>query len=228
MTCVSASGKTWKGMMMDKWTALFAVPALLYVVIPSYFGEKGYLVKMSPILVLLMTVLAKSKRIGNFECVLLVCGLWLSSLGDVALALEDNFLQGLIYFRAAHFFYMLLFGRGLEFRWGVAIVASSIAVVSIVLMYPKLSSDSSLFLPVVSYTLVITGMLFTSACGTKHCRTLGILGAGLFAISDFLISVNKFMVPFPYHQVFIHTIYYSGQFFIAHSILASSSSKKNN
>lgn len=82
------------------------------------------------------------------------------------------------------------------------------------ILFPGLGDMS---IPVMIYLCIIVFMGICAAAG-GHNHHYAITGAALFIFSDSLIAINKFMTQIPFHNLFIMTAYYSGQWFIANGM----------
>ena len=79
-----------------------------------------------------------------------------------------------------------------------------------VLLFPRLGD---MLIPVAAYLFIILAMGISAALGTAN-RTLVIVGALLFILSDSLIAINRFLTPVPLAGFLIMITYYLAQFFI--------------
>ena len=153
----------------------------------------------------------------------LTLALVLSALGDFFLALKDQqrfFVPGLASFLAAHVAYVVDF-IPLAAMPGVAslaIIALTVASAGVFLVRiaPNLGK---LKLPVFAYFAVIMTMVATALSIREASWMLG-AGAILFALSDSLIAVRKFMRPFPGVNEAVWITYCAAQFMIAAALLA--------
>jgi uncharacterized membrane protein YhhN len=160
---------------------------------------------------------------------LILLALIFSWLGDVLLLIEKSsradsflFVYGLASFLIAHLFYIVYFWRirrcnisEPEFNpvpiAGVLIYAGAFYF----LIYDFLSF---LKIPVLLYCLIISLMLITSFRAFDLRRSsygkLCIAGTVLFALSDSILAVDRFVVPLPLGGVFVILTYAVGQFLI--------------
>ena len=161
---------------------------------------------------------------------LLGSALALSSLGDFLLGVrrignldeESLFLLGLGTFLIAHLIYIGLFRKflilvwwkpGPARVWGVLAIMVGLASVLGILGH----SLGSMFIPVVVYSLVLSGMgigAMLADLGTP----LAAFGALLFIASDAMIAINKFRGPFPGNEQLIWITYYAAQFLILRGV----------
>lgn len=176
--------------------ALSALLAIAYGAFGSslYDGAPPYVVgtifKASGIVILaLVALLARSR--------LLAAGFLFGALGDALLAWRpDTFLAGAIAFLIGHLFYIALFlrtGVGARALFQPMRVIAMIAVVAfaIAMTLRLVPSESSLFIPLGVYTLVLTFMTVTSFT-LPAARWLAMAGAVLFLISDGFVAANMF------------------------------------
>lgn len=152
----------------------------------------------------------------------LAAALALSALGDFFLALKDQsrfFVPGLAAFLVAHVAYLIAFLPHASVPGIGAIVAILVTVVAagllIVRIAPKLGR---LRVPVFAYFAVIMAMV---AAALSIREASWILGAGaiVFAFSDSLIAVRKFLSPFPRIHEAVWITYIAAQFMIAAGFL---------
>lgn len=153
----------------------------------------------------------------------LALALALSALGDFFLALKDQqrfFVPGLASFLAAHIAYVAVFipHTAMPNAAALAIIVATIAAAGLFLIRiaPNLGK---LKLPVFAYFAVIMAMVATALSIPNASWLLG-AGAILFALSDSLIAVRKFMRPVSGINEAVWVTYCAAQFMIAAALLA--------
>ena len=149
----------------------------------------------------------------------LALGLALSALGDVAMQRPGGFLPGLVCFLLAHLAYTtgfwrgrsaLLAGRALPFMLFAGLMGSWILPVS-----------GGMAIPVGVYILAISTMMWRASvlvgAPTFHplVGRIAVGGAILFAASDSLIAIHRFVAPLLWSNVPIMLLYWLGQSGIA-------------
>ncbi len=147
---------------------------------------------------------------------LLLGGLALSMVGDVALVSERGFLAGLVAFAGAHLFYSGAF-LSTGTRWVSIIPTALIATIAFVAVKrwligrvpPKLRG------PVVAYMAIITLMLVTAAGST---RLVLYAGAALFYLSDLAVARNRFIAAGFENKLIGLPLYYAGQLLLASAV----------
>lgn len=129
---------------------------------------------------------------------LLVAGLALSALGDLALsrAGERAFLAGLVGFALAHVAYVALFllvpgHAGLSGLAAHPVAAAALVALALSTELWLSPHTGDLRWPVRLYVLLITGMGL-AALGLPAARSLAVLGAAFFVLSDLILSVQLF------------------------------------
>ncbi|PKQ05234.1 MAG: hypothetical protein CVT72_10175 [Alphaproteobacteria bacterium HGW-Alphaproteobacteria-11] len=155
---------------------------------------------------------------------LLAAAFFLSSAGDLFLAMKDNprnFTRGLLAFLAAHLFYLAIMVPLASRPDGlVANAASLVTGVGALALYfwlrPNLGKNQ---LPVGVYLVTILFMALAALAIPAAQPWLG-LGAVLFVISDGVIAADKFGRPIPYRGLIVWTTYYGGQALMALSLMA--------
>lgn len=153
----------------------------------------------------------------------LVAALALSALGDFFLALKDQqrfFVVGLAAFLAAHLAYIAAFLPYAVMPQGWSLAAVIVALVAagafLVVLVPRLGN---MLMPVVAYFIVIMTMV-TAALAIPGALWLLGAGAVLFAVSDSLIAVRKFIDPFKGSHAAIWVTYVAAQFLLTFAFLA--------
>lgn len=153
----------------------------------------------------------------------LTLALVLSALGDLLLALKDQrrfFVPGLGSFLAAHVAYVAIFLPHTVVPDGgvLIIIALSIAAsgVFVATLAPKLGK---LKLPVFAYFAVIMTMV-AAAWSIREASWLLGAGALVFALSDSMIALRKFMQPFPGINQAVWITYCAAQFMLTAALLA--------
>jgi len=154
----------------------------------------------------------------------LVAGLAFSTLGDIFLSLDRDrmFLQGLGSFLLGHIAYVMAFVSfiALPFDPYVYDLASAALVLlfggaAYVWLFPGLGKMA---LPVFAYVLVIASMA-VAAIFADLSSSWVVIGAILFMISDLMIAIEKFKVPFPAAGQAIWASYYCAQWLIGLGLL---------
>jgi len=146
----------------------------------------------------------------------------LSALGDLFLALKDQsrfFLYGLGTFLAAHVAYLAAFLPHTEVPQGMALIdiiaTLAAAGAFLAVLIPRLGKMK---LPVIAYFAVIMAMTAAAWSIPGASWMLG-TGAVIFAISDSLIAVRKFLSPFPGINIAVWTTYVAAQFMMTAAFL---------
>ncbi|MFM9865543.1 MAG: lysoplasmalogenase family protein [Micropepsaceae bacterium] len=157
-----------------------------------------------------------------FALLLLALALALSALGDFFLALKDQsrfFVPGLASFLAAHVAYLIAFLPYAGNPSGAAIagIVAALAAAGLLLasIAPKLGR---LRIPVFTYFAVIMAMVAAALSIREASWILG-AGAVVFAVSDSLIAVRKFLNPFPFINEAVWITYIAAQFMIVAGFL---------
>ncbi|WP_222842166.1 lysoplasmalogenase [Endozoicomonas montiporae] len=182
-------------------------------------GYAGAGIKALPIVLLIL--LAFRQLTGVWRNAMLAALLF-SAGGDVLLALDggsgDLFIAGLGSFLIAQLTYAGLFWThrvsGTR-RIGLAIFAFVFISVAGMVVVPYTGDMQA---PVMAYILAIGAMLMGAALCDRPVNRL-FLGALLFAVSDLVIAVNKFIMPFAWAGVVIMVTYYMAQYFIVMGVL---------
>lgn len=154
-------------------------------------------------------------------------GLILSGIGDVCLIWpEPHFITGMIAFGIAHLWYIRAFMHQSQLRLLKAIPFCLFTLFGAALLYPGLTGILVPAVPI--YVGLVCAMGWRAFARVEildgdwtWTRLFACIGAILFILSDFLIGVDKFVVPVPAARAIIMTLYYAGQAFIAMSTVDS-------
>ncbi len=173
-------------------------------------------------LVLIIAVAALGQASGPAFKLRVLAGLALSLAGDIFMMLErKRFVEGLVAFLLAHLFYISAFLSVMRPRadlWTLLplfIFASGMLTV----LFPHLGR---LKVPVAFYIVVITVLAglaiqrYVDLGGAPAFRAF--LAALLFAASDSVLAVNRFVRPVPEAQKIILGTYFAAQLLFALSV----------
>ena len=160
--------------------------------------------------------------LGAPGVIALTLALSLSALGDYFLALENQsrfFVPGLSAFLAAHIAYLIAFlpHTGTPGWLALAAIAGAMLAAGnlLIAIAPKLGR---LRLPVFAYFTVIMAMVAAALSIKAGPWYLG-AGAVVFALSDSLIAVRKFLNPFPLINEAVWITYIAAQFMMTAGLL---------
>jgi len=172
-------------------------------------------------MILIMALMGCDTEQWNFYAWLILAGLLISTLGDIFLMLpDDRFLEGLLSFLIAHFFYLGAF----YIRGGVSVTPEfliPLLVYTLAMMVMILPRAGSLKIPVAFYVTVLFLMgwqavelwHFPGNSGTFTC-----MGGLLFVISDSALGWNRFRGAFPLSSSLVLGTYFPAQLFLALSV----------
>lgn len=170
------------------------------------------LTKPLPILALALAVFVHGDRRVAF-------GLLAGAIGDVCLALPHAFLPGMIAFAIGHGAYVAAFWSWHRRpNWSASLPVLGYIGLCFALM---IGGTGPLTIPVAVYMLVIGLMIWRAAACADDAelepaaRWLPFVGAILFAFSDTLIGINKFVQPIGGATFPILLSYWVGQTLIA-------------
>lgn len=160
--------------------------------------------------------------------VYLPIALFFSGCGDTLLALphEAWFVYGLAAFLLAQVTYAAGFFRARRATIDsqakrrlmlIAVFMSAIAV-------GVLPASGDLLIPVVAYFLAISAMACTAALH-RYTGLILFAGAFIFVVSDSIIAINKFVMPFEGARHAIMLSYYAAQGLIVKSVLNDSANQ---
>ena len=142
---------------------------------------------------------------------IVLAGLVLGALGDVALMFERWFLAGLVLFAAGHVAYIFAFLATGPITLSSAAVGAALGLGSAVWLVPRV--DSGMRVPVAVYIVVISIMV-SVGLGAEQ-PTFVRIGAPLFALSDLLVARERFIVSDARNRMWGLPMYYTAQVLIA-------------
>ncbi len=167
-----------------------------------------------PLVMVALIVLAIASDLAGWGLLWLLVALVAGLVGDVLLLPTiDRFVGGLAAFLLGHLAYAALaivLGTTTGYL-AVGLALASFAVLTVGTKITDAVQGTSMFAPVVSYVVVIgasTALLIATG------RSLVILGAVLFAVSDSLLGWGRFVAPAPGGRVAVHATYHLGQLLI--------------
>ena len=154
-------------------------------------------------------------------------GLMFSLLGDILLAWPvDLFVFGLGAFLVAHLAYLKAY---LVDCRRPAMLPLTLALLAGVSLFSVMATKGlgDLLIPVAVYALAISAMLWRALARLgshvpKHSAWLAAAGALAFVVSDSLIGIDRFVLPFSAAPYLIILSYWIGQWGIAASVFSQS------
>lgn len=221
-------------MTKDTFTSKIVIPYILVAsiyLLAEIFGFAQFRFALKPCL-LIPLIIGVWFYVEKYYRTYLVLALIFSWLGDVLLLfVEQNqlyFLLGLGAFFMAHVFYIVLFRCIISSDFNAKPTNIVLLLIAVLLYDFVLTSVlwvhlGDLKYPVLLYSIVLSGMLFTALIASKQLnnpsKILLIIGAILFVISDSLLAINKFYLPFQAASIMIMISYIAAQYFIVSAII---------
>lgn len=205
------------------WSVFFA--SLVAFFVAWLAGVEWLRLVLKPVPVLALAAWVSLVRTPLARTVLV--GLLLGAVGDVLLETGNtaHFLPGLVAFLVGHVAYVVGFAREAP-GWHWARLAPFVLLVVTVLLVtvPGLGAFAA---PVVLYGCVIGLLLWRAAARVGVTQPawlawLGLCGAALFAASDALIAVNRFVAPFTGAKAVILVTYWAAQALLTLSVRRAS------
>jgi uncharacterized membrane protein YhhN len=163
----------------------------------------------------------KLDRSGN----LILGALLFSWVGDVALLIDSRygsfFIYGLIAFLLAHICYIAYFYKArklnaiITFKPFSSLLILAYITVFYISIYPFLGAMK---IPVLIYAVIIALMLLASIHAfnlrAQGFGVISVAGTLIFAVSDSMLAINRFVLPFEHAPFFIMLTYGIAQFLI--------------
>jgi len=199
------------------WLLAFIAFSVLYIALPGLIPSGWrWFFKIIPIALLLY--LALSRTDGRVR-MLLGLGLVLSAVGDVLLALDGLFVQGLVAFLLAQVIYTVLFLT--QCRWQSSRLPwlALIVVYAVICTLYIVPEAGDMMIPVTAYMIAISLMAISAGFRDDQLFLWVAMGALIFMVSDTLIAINRFVSPFEYSGIAVMTTYYVAQLLICVGIV---------
>lgn len=207
----------------------FLILAVLYLsVLSSGFEQMSFFMK--PLLLLPLILMVYSSKVFTGKN-LLMAALIFSWMGDTLLLFvyksQMYFILGLLAFLIAHILYILLFRKMMDSAPKNSkkdmLVYAVVAIYGLTLMYILFPVLGEMRIPVIVYAFVICAMLvhavWASRSMTEQTGKQLVTGAILFVISDSILALNKFYIPFSSASFLIMLSYLFAQYSIASACL---------
>jgi uncharacterized membrane protein YhhN len=156
---------------------------------------------------------------------IIVAGLVLSAVGDVALVFPGGFLAGLSAFFLAHLCYIGAFARQAVVTGSsiaVAVVLAGVAGGMLRYLWPYVAR---LRVPVTLYVAALATMMWCAVARTLDSGAAtppalaAAVGSCCFLVSDGVLAVDRFARPFAGAHAVVMATYYTAQTLIARSAL---------
>jgi uncharacterized membrane protein YhhN len=152
---------------------------------------------------------------------LILMALIFSLGGDVFIMLNrENPIKGLAAFLIAHVFYVSAFLQGIESFYPLILIPVLVFAAIFFLNIHK--GLKKLFIPVLSYTIVLSLMGYLAANRYVNVQDekslLALIGASFFLVSESSWAVNRFKKSFAWAEVLILGTYFSAQTLLALSV----------
>ncbi|HEY0973086.1 MAG TPA: lysoplasmalogenase [Solimonas sp.] len=201
-----------------------AVSALLAIVADWNETKPRAFLVLKPLTTILIAGIAALAPESEYRTLILL-GLGLSLLGDIALMFASNaaFLTGLSSFLLAHLVFMWAFLAGIA-TWTIPWWAYGFVVYGLLFAAVLLPRAGGLKIPVLLYGAILMGMAITASIRWQglggDTGLLALIGASLFVISDSALGARKFLGRYRGAQGVILSTYWSAIALIAASALS--------
>jgi uncharacterized membrane protein YhhN len=227
-------------MRKEPLTILYFLLGIIYI-IAEYFNILIIEFISKPLLMplLILNYYYLTNKFNLKKNYMLLAALFFSWIGDTTLLFErftiSFFLVGLLSFLIGQIFYIILFFKPLEgkpFSKLKAIII--IFIILYVVLFAKflLPILNEFLLPVLFYSIIILTMLVTALNQQgkieKEAFQYIFGGAVLFVISDSIIAINKFYIPFSLSTMGVMGFYLFAQYLIMKGIIIRDLNLNNN
>lgn len=201
-------------------SALFVVFFLIreYVAFKRYLTLKYFFTPSLTLILVTMMILSILMFGADRYRLMILFSLLTALIADTLMMIEEITLikNGMIFFMMAHIFYVGAFSPGASFQLWNMIIILVLSILSFLFIRMMNRNAGKMIVPVVLYTLILNVMgYFAITSLNKGLTASGIMlavGAVLFMISDFILSVNAFVVKIKYSTVYTWLLYAPAQF----------------
>jgi len=203
----------------------------------SFFGNLIFKPLLAGSLLVYLLVSRENKRPASGFAML---GLFLSWIGDCLLIFQERnqlfFIGGLLSFLIAHIFYIAYYIRSSSAQAEKKLPGKGVCLFLIMcygIGFGFLLNDhlGPLKVPVFAYASVLVLMncfaLLRFGKVDRRSFQLAMAGALLFAVSDGLLAVNKFVTTLPHAGLWIMSTYAAAQYLITQSVFIPTLAKKD-
>ncbi|MFT5999978.1 MAG: putative membrane protein YhhN [Neolewinella sp.] len=176
---------------------------------------------LTTVLVILLPMLC-GRKAPKAYWLLTVAGLLLCLIGDIFLLDGSNFVFGLAAFLIAHILFTISFVALDKFKLYLAplLILFAIGLGYYFFLYPNLKS---LAFPVLLYFLFIVVMCWqgVSLYLWKKTNAHGLIAVGvlLFLLSDSILALNKFIIPFDWSGILVLSTYWAAVALLANAVV---------
>ena len=168
-------------------------------------------------LVLLIGVALAVDPVDDGQRLWFVAALVLSLAGDVfLLPAVDRFVPGLASFLLAHVAYVVGFWQVEPRRETAVLAVLLLAPVAVRVVGAVRRREPELTVPVVVYISVIAAMM---ASALRYGNAVGMVGAGLFAVSDSILAIDRFDVHRRWMPTAVMVTYHGAQALLVLSLV---------
>ena len=198
-------------------TATYALLCVLYLLAMQFEPFPFHvLVKAAPIALLIGFGI---KAYGRNQCgfpIVAIGALVFSAAGDIFI--EFTFLYGLLAFAGAQLCYASVFYRYRQSPRQYVLSLSLLTLIFVTIGYVLAQAAGEMAGFILFYAFSIYCMAATALLASNASRLI-LIGALIFVVSDALIGISRFIVPFAYSGLLIMVTYYLAQFFLFKGIL---------
>lgn len=188
------------------------ISGMIYIV-ALYKGNDTikYIFKPFTTLLIILLALLSNNPFGFYNSLILV-GLCFALFGDVLLMLpKDRFLYGIFAFAVAIILFSIVCMQtpGPYFLWGAFIPVLIFAIIVILVIVRRMGNFK---IPAIIYVIIMSNFLLQAAGRAWYIAEDGtgliVAGAVLFALSDTMISFERFIKKFRLAPVIYMTLYW--------------------
>ena len=198
---------------------IFSLSALLY---SNHYERKRFILLFKPltiVLIFIFSITLASWENTSAYMIFIIMGLFCSIFGDILLMYKEKFLVGMIFFLLTHICYIQgIYSFG-GFHTSYRLIPILCIWIYFIITIQSILSHKLKF-PVIVYSLLLACLIWQSCelvfITFNPTVLLFFAGIILFAVSDWILIVNKFNNN--KFEILKLPLYFIGQWFIAFSI----------
>lgn len=218
--------------MLTKTEKTFSIVFMLIVSIHLLFSDSSnptllhYITKPLILISLILFFVKNSNDLPSKLRLVTNLALVFCLIGDILLMFVNTsssfFIAGLVSFLIAHILYIIVFSKTRNKNKKPTIILALLTVYALGILYFLSGGLGDMLIPVILYMTIILTMATMAFLRQGSVSNISYkfvaTGAILFLISDSLLALNKFYVPFSFADISIIFTYSLAQLFIVFGI----------
>ena len=187
-------------------------------ILVDFFDYRLLYSVFKPLTTFLIILLVVRFRNSNSYSKRILLGLIFCLFGDSFLLFENYFIFGLASFLIGHLFFLYAFINVQGWQWPIKTGGGIFVMAALAILVLSYANLNALLIPVLFYISIIVlmswqGIALTQS-GVPAYKNIS-WAVSLFLLSDGLLALNKFYIPFVFSGIIILSTYWLAIFFLA-------------